>query len=364
MNRNQGVMSNPADELSKYEYLDSIEGVQPYTGRDVEPWADKIKAVTPGVLVCGAVALAATFISQHYEAPVMLLCLLLGMVFHFMSQEGPTRRGVHFTSQTILRVGVALIGARIMLSDFTALGFGTLSLVVLATGGIILTGVILARLLRLDREQGLLIGGATAICGASAALALSAVMPPSKTLEKNTLIAVVGVTAMGTMSMVFYPVIIGFLGFADYEAGMLIGGTIHDVSQVVGAGYSISEEAGDQAIIIKLIRVFMLVPVLFLFALGFSKRSGEDAAPRRFIFPFFLIGFLVLVGGNSLHLIPDQVSGLLQNSSKWLLVMAITAVGMKTSLKVMFSLGWRPIFLILVETLVLAGVYFAALSIM
>ncbi len=159
----------------------------------------RIRALMPGILVCAMVALAAHFIAQHYAAPVMLLCLLLGMIFHFMSQESPTKKGVQFTSQTILRMGVAFIGARIMLSDFTALGGGTLGLVILAIGIVIALGVVWAWLLKLDREQGLLIGGATAICGASAALALSTVMPKSKTLEQNTLIAVVGVTAMGTM---------------------------------------------------------------------------------------------------------------------------------------------------------------------
>ena len=348
------------EHLKKYDYLDSIEGFYAEDGIKKEPFWDRARALMPGIMVCGIVALAAKFIAQHYAAPVMLLCLLLGMVFHFMSQEGPTRRGVQFTSQSILRIGVALIGARIMLSDFTALGGGILTLVITAIGIVIVSGIAWAWLLKLDREQGLLIGGATAICGASAALALSTVMPKSKTLEHNTLIAVVGVTAMGTISMIFYPVIIGFLGFSDYEAGILIGGTIHDVSQVVGAGYSISGEAGDTAIIVKLVRVFMLVPILFLFALGFRKQKAKTSS-GRFIFPFFLVGFMALVILNSLQLIPQEVLNILQNGSKWLLVMAITAVGMKTSLKDMFSLGWRPIFLIVIETVTISILYFSVI---
>lgn len=348
------------DYLKKYEFLDSIEGFKPFEVDEKEPLWIRAKALAPGIMVCATVALAAQFIAQHYTAPVMLLCLLLGMVFHFMSQESPTKRGVQFTSQSILRIGVALIGARIMLSDFTALGGATLSLVIGATGVIILLGVVWAWVLKLDREQGLLIGGATAICGASAALAISAVMPKSEKLEHNTLIAVVGVTAMGTISMIIYPVIIGFLGLDDHQAGLLIGGTIHDVSQVVGAGYSISEDAGDTAILVKLIRVFMLVPVLLLFAFSFRNHK-EKTTSGRFIFPFFLIGFIALVILNSLDLIPTEVSTILQNTSKWLLVMAITAVGMKTSLKTMFSLGWRPIALILVETITISLLYFSVI---
>lgn len=349
------------EHLKKYDYLDSIEGFYPAEVEGKEPFWRRAPALAPGILICGTVALAAGFIAQHYGAPVMLLCLLLGMVFHFLSREGPAKKGVQFTSQSILRIGVALIGARIMLSDFTALGGETLILVIFATGITIALGVILARLLKLDREQGLLMGGATAICGASAALALSTVMPKSKTLEQNTLTAVVGVTAMGTIAMIFYPVIIGFLGLDDHQAGILIGGTIHDVSQVVGAGYSISEEAGDTAIIVKLVRVFMLVPILFLFAIGFRKQRSQTAS-GRFIFPYFLVGFIALAILNSLQIIPQEILDILQNASKWLLVMAITAVGMKTSLKDIFSLGWKPVFLILIETITILALYFSVIK--
>lgn len=347
-------------DLEKYDHQECIEsfyneddGKKPYL------W-DHMRALAPGIMVCATIALAAKFIAQHYTAPVMLLCLLLGMVFNFMSQESPTKEGVQFTSQTILRIGVSLIGARIMLSDFTALGGKTLTLVILAIGIVIALGVLWAWLLKLDREQGLLIGGATAICGASAALALSTVMPKSKTLEHNTLTAVIGVTAMGTISMTFYPVIIGFLGLDDHQAGILIGGTIHDVSQVVGAGYSVSEDAGDTAIIVKLIRVFMLVPVLLIFALGY-RNQGANKTAGRFVFPLFLVGFTGLVVLNSMQILPHEILNFLQSSSKWLLIMAITAVGMKTSLKTMFSLGWRPIFLILVETITISILYFSVI---
>ncbi|VAW06530.1 Inner membrane protein [hydrothermal vent metagenome] len=350
-----------SEDLSRYDYLDSIEGFQPFDRDHKAPLWPRAKSLIPGVMVCAVVALAAGFIASYYTAPVMLLGLLLGMVFHFMSQESPTGKGVQFTSQTILRFGVALIGARIMLSDFTALGWPTLILVIMATGGIILLGVFWAWALRLDREQGLLIGGATAICGASAALALSTVMPKSKTLEHNTLIAVIGVTAMGTISMIIYPVIVGFLAIDSHDAGILIGGTIHDVSQVVGAGYSISGDAGDTAILVKLIRVFMLVPILLIFALSFRSHR-ERSSSGRFIFPYFLVGFIALVMLNSLQLIPAEISGMIQLTSKWMLVMAITAVGMKTSLKAMFSLGWKPLFLIVIETLTLSILYFSVIA--
>ena len=291
----------------------------------------------------------------------MMLCLLFGMALNFLSKAKLTKSGVQYTSRSILRLGVALIGARIMLSDFTELGAGLIAIVIITTIAIILLGILLAKLLKAGSEQGLLISGASAICGASAALAISATMPNSKSLEKNTLIAVVGITAIGTIAMITYPLIINILGINDYEAGILIGGAIHDVAQVVGAGYSVSEEAGDTAVIIKLIRVSMLVPILFVLALIFShkKTSSDTKTP---LVPLFIMGFIVLVILNSLSIIPIELADILKTVSKWLLIMAITAVGMKTSFKEVMSLGWKPITLILIETIIIFGIYLSVIT--
>lgn len=348
------------EELRKYEFLDSLEGIPASKASNRLTLWHTARSIFPGFMICAVISLAAMFLSEHYNAPAMLLCLLLGMVFHFMSQEDSTKDGINFTAQTVLRFGVILIGARIMLSDFAALGMPVIALVLCSTVVVILLGVLLSKALGLGKDQGLLIGGATAICGASAALAISSVLPKSKDLEYNTLLAVIGVTLMGTIAMITYPVIIGFLHFNDYQAGILIGGTIHDVSQVVGAGYSVSEQAGDTAILVKLMRVFMLVPLLIAFALFFNQEKNKPKG-KRFKFPLFLLGFILLVTLNSFHLIPAHIMPIIKDTSKWMLIMAITAVGMKTSLKALFSLGWRPIFLVCAETVFIFSVYFGFL---
>ena len=156
-----------------------------------------IKSITPGLLVCLAVSLVAISIAQYLSVPGMLLCLLLGMAFNFMSRKDLTQKGINFTAKTVLRAGVVLIGARIMVSDFIALGGEIVALVFFSTLGVILIGLVFAKMLGLEKEQGFLIGGATAICGASAALAISAILPQTKTLEQNTLLTVIGVTLMG-----------------------------------------------------------------------------------------------------------------------------------------------------------------------
>lgn len=348
------------EELRKYEFLDSLEGVPVRKDHRGRMFLRTVQSIFPGLMVCTVISLAAMFLSEHYGAPTMLLCLLLGMAFHFMSQEEKTKSGINFTAQAVLRFGVILIGARIMLSDFTALGVSVMLLVIGSTIAVIALGVILSRALGLGKDQGFLIGGATAICGASAALAISSILPKSKDLEYNTLLAVIGVTLMGTLAMIAYPVIIGFLAFNDTQAGIIIGGTIHDVSQVVGAGYSVSEDAGDTAILVKLMRVFMLVPLLIIFAVMFNgaKQKSEE---KRFKFPLFLLGFILLVMLNSFHLIPAHIMPMIKDISKWMLIMAVTAVGMKTSLKALFSLGWKPIFLICAESAFIFAVYFGFL---
>lgn len=347
---------NTSDPLSKYRFMDSLEGVPEPPGPEHEPFLDFLRAIAPGIMVCGLVTLAAMLISEHYSTPVMLMCLLLGMAFHFLFEAPKTRRGIQFTSQNVLKIGVALIGARIVLSQFTALGLPALVGISAITLMILMAGPVLGRLFGLDREQGLLIGGATAICGASAALAISSILPPSKALERQTLTAVIGVTAMGTAAMIGYPVILGLLGFDSYHSGIIIGGTIHDVSQVVGAGYSISPEAGNAAVLIKLIRVFMLLPILL--GLAWVYKNARPGQTLRFPFvPPFLLGFIALVALNSLGALPGEIPHGLEVLSKWMLVMAIAAVGLKTSMKEVFSLGYGPALLVVAETAILFGFY-------
>ncbi len=348
---------NTNDPLNKYRFMDSLEGVpETISIKKETPWSS-LKSIAPGIMVCGLVTLSSIMISEHYATPVMLMCLLIGMAFHFLYEESTAQRGIQFTSQHILKIGVALIGARIMISQFTSLGLAALLGIAAITLVILSLGPMLGRLFGLNREQGLLIGGATAICGASAALAISSVLPASKNLERQTLTAVIGVTAMGTAAMILYPVILGIVGLNDHHSGVIIGGTIHDVSQVVGAGYSVSNEAGNTAVLIKLIRVFMLLPVLVGITWMYQHKDEGHKTQRFFAIPPFLLGFIVLATLNSIDMLPSEVTHGLEFLSKWLLIMAIAAVGLKTSMKDVLSLGYGPAALVVAETVILIGFY-------
>ena len=303
------------------------------------------KSRAPGLLVTLVVAMAAAFLGSHYKGSVLLFALLLGLALHFVSEDKRCSAGIQFASSTVLRLGVALLGLRITIDHVVTLGWQTVVALMLAVSLTILMGLFLARLFKVESSLGLLIGGATAICGASAALAISSVLPKNAHLERNTTLTVVGVTTLSTMAMVVYPLITKWLGFDEVMSGKFIGATIHDVAQVVGAGYSLSTEAGDAATITKLLRVRTA-----------DKPASEDDVntSKTPLLPWFTVAFVVFMLLNSTGWVPTSVQSGASFLSQSFLVLAIAGVGLKTSLKEVTQLGWRPIAMIFFVTLGLA----------
>ncbi|SDD64830.1 YeiH family protein [Kordiimonas lacus] len=319
----------------------------------VSKFKEQISTKTPGFIISLTIGLAASFLSEHYGAPAMLFALLLGMAMSFLFEDPKARPGIEFTGSTILRIGVALLGFRIAFSDVVALGWPTVTMVALGVGSTILFGVLVARLLGMSSRFGGLTGGAVAICGASAALAISAVLPKGKNLEQDTIFTVVGVTTLSTLAMILYPMISAFFGLNDAEAGIFIGATIHDVAQVVGAGYSISPEAGDLATLTKLMRVALLLPVVFMFIMVFRNSPSEGKKPP--LLPPFLAAFVLFVVINSFVPLPEVVTENLTAFSRVCLITSIAAIGLKSDLKKVMHVGLKPVLLMVAETVWLAG---------
>jgi uncharacterized integral membrane protein (TIGR00698 family) len=308
----------------------------------------------PGLAVTAIVAIAAMFLSEHYHASAMLFALLLGMSLNFLSQEGKCVEGIQLSATSVLRIGIALLGLRISLAQVVDLGFATAGLIALSVLVTIALGIALARLCALDARFGVLTGGAVAICGASAALAIAAVLPRHANSDRDTSFAVIGVTALSTMAMIAYPIIVASLGMDSRQSGVFLGGTIHDVAQVVGAGYGMSKETGDTATIVKLLRVAMLLPVVLLVSFATRRRVGID--PRKApLLPLFGVAFFALVIVNSLGWVPQAAADVAGELSRWCLVAAIAAIGMKTSLKELSVVGMRPVVLMVLQTIALAG---------
>ena len=153
--------------------------------------------------------------------------------------------------------------------------------------------------------------------------------------------------------MIVYPMIAKWLNLSPIEAGVFLGATIHDVAQVVGAGYSMSTETGDTATVVKLMRVAMLLPVIVCAAM-ITRMQGSDAGGTRPpLLPWFAVGFLLLACINSTGWVPVVVQGGLNDLSRWCLVIAISALGMKTQLKELATVGMKPILLMIGESVFL-----------
>ncbi|WP_127115877.1 YeiH family protein [Shimia sediminis] len=317
-----------------------------------------VSTLGPGFLVSVIVAIAAKFLSEHYNAPAMLMALLLGIALHFLVEEkdNSCTAGVDFTARTVLRFGVVLLGARISVELMMGLGAELIAVVVTGVVLTILFGLLGAKILGRGWRFGLLTGGSVAICGASAAMAISAVLPKNEHSERNLIFTVLSVTILSTLAMIAYPMLTKAIEFSDKLSGVFIGGTIHDVAQVVGAGFSVSERTGEVATLVKLIRVAMLAPVVVIITLVLrqSSEAGRLQGKRPPILPLFVIGFLGFAGANSMGLIPETMLGLFSGLSRWALLVSIAAVGMKTSLKSVLEVGGQAIVLIIAETVFIA----------
>jgi len=311
---------------------------------------DWVQGNRGGIILATTIALAASFLAEHYGAPAMLFALLIGMAFNFLNYGPPAAAGISFCSRTVLRCGVALLGLRLTFADVSQLGMAP---IIGVAGMLVLTligGVIFARMVGRSTAFGLLTSGSVAICGASAAMAIAAVLPKRFLKEADVLLTVVGVTAMSTVAMIAYPMLFRSLGLADVESGYMIGATIHDVAQVVGAGYSVSDTAGDIATFTKLLRVALLPVVLLAVAVIFRNDAGGAVG-----LPWFVVVFIILMVVRNFVPLPGILLNFINDTSRFLLVVAISALGVKTSLEKLFAPGVKGLMLIAVDTLFLLG---------
>ena len=313
--------------------------------------SEKLRMIFPGMLISGLIAISAQFISDHYGAPAMLMALLFGIALNFLSEEGRCAAGIAFSAKTVLRFGVALLGMRISFEMASDLGWPIVLLVIVGVIATIGFGMAISRLFGFRARFAFLSAGSVAICGASAAMAISAILPKDDRSEERLVFTVVGVTLLSTIAMILYPILADMMQMDATMAGVFIGASIHDVAQVVGAGFSVSEETGDIATVVKLIRVAMLAPVILVASLIIRRyATASDTNEKPAIVPGFVVAFVVLVAINSFGLIPAAVLSISAEVSRWALLTAIAAVGLKTSLRDVIDVGPSAIALLVAET--------------
>ena len=298
----------------------------------------------------------------------MVIALIIGIALNPLAQRRLFQAGIVFCLKTILRWAVALLGLRIALGEIAALGVTTALLVVVAMVLTLAAGFLLARLFALERAYGALAGAGTAVCGASATLATSIVLPDYKGKEMDVAFVVVAVNALSTLAMVVYPLLCVWLGFDAQTAGIMLGATIHDVAQVVGAGYAVSETAGNTAVIVKLFRVFLMLPLVLAIGWLFARRAVATSAAKIPI-PLFAIVFVALCVLNSIAAPFPAAARMLAwiklpliEASTWGLLIAISALGLGTSLTAIAALGWRHVATVTGTTLVILAVVAVGLT--
>ncbi|MFQ3896617.1 YeiH family protein [Sphingobium sp. R-7] len=325
---------------------------------DLQPGEERgWQACLPGLIVVGLGTLAAGFLTDHYGAPLTLMALLVGLALNFLSSDNRLSAGLEYASRSLLRWGIVLVGLRVTFAQILALGPLALALILAIVGITIAITILIARRLGFDTAFGALAGGAVAICGASAAMALAATLGEKRISQLQLTIALVGISALSATAMILYPVLAHILHLSNLQAGFVMGASIHDVAQSLGAGYSYSQEAGQIAAIVKLTRVALLAPILACVAMFLPRGAGGRKVQSL---PWFVIGFFLMAGVNSLWAIPNVISGAAETMASGLLAAAVTATAIRSPLAQLLVIGPRSPLLLLLATLMSLGMSLAA----
>lgn len=309
-----------------------------------------------GILLMALFACAAFYIGEvdmmkAISFSPMIIGIILGMLYANSLRNNLPETwtpGIVFCSKRILRIGIILYGFKLTFQDITAVGLPAIiidAIVVIVT---ILLGVFVGRLLKMDRSIALLTACGSAICGAAAVMGVDGAIRPK---PYKTAVSVATVVIFGTLSMFLYPILYraGIFDMPADQMGIFAGSTIHEVAHVVGAGNAMGPEISDSAIIVKMIRVMMLVPVLlviaFFVARDVENREDGSGVKTKIQVPWFAIMFLLVICFNSLDLLPASVVSFITTLDTFLLTMAMTALGAETSIEKFKKAGFKPFLL-------------------
>ncbi|WP_369825982.1 YeiH family protein [Achromobacter sp. HZ34] len=320
------------------------------------PWRDKLNGVLfVGLLAAAVVQLADLPFIRGLGFSPLVVGIVCGMIYgNFLRGTMPADwgMGVNFTARKLLRIAVAFYGLNISIQQIAAVGLPGLAVsVTVVVGTLVLGNVVGQRLLGLDRDTAMLTSAGSAICGAAAVLAFE---PTLRAQPHKSAVAVATVVLFGTLSMFLYPVFYhaGWLHFDTQALGIYIGGTVHEVAQVVGAASNIDPATTEVATIVKMTRVALLVPVLLVLGLWLRNSRAKDsdgttagAPAAKLPVPWFAVGFLVLAIINSLGILPEQAITVAKRLDVFALTMAMTALGIETRFSQIRKAGPRVLIL-------------------
>lgn len=315
-------------------------------------------AIVPGVLLTSAIAGASFALRQIPGVSLfspMILAIVIGIAFHnLVGTPARAKAGVTFSLRRILRFAIILLGLQLTAEQVIEVGATGVFVILLTLTGTFVFTKWLGRMLGVERKLAELIAAGTSICGASAVIATNTVTDAP---DEDVAYAVACVTVFGSIAMFCYPLLEGLLHLPPHAYGLWAGSSIHEIAQVVAAAYQDGKQAGDFATIAKLSRVMMLAPVVI--SLGLMSRnqphkSGHHRA-KPVPMPWFVLGFIALVGVNSVVAIPTETKGVIVAATTFLLSVALAAMGLETDIRKLHAKGIRPLFLGLGAFLFIAG---------
>ena len=323
---------------------------------------EKRKGTLSGIVFVAIFATSATYISSlPFIEALGLSPLVIGIVigiFYANTLHNKTpeewQGGITFSAKKILRFAIVLYGFRITFQEILAVGMdGFLVSLIMLTTTLIFGAWVGHKVFGMEKDTSILTASGASVCGAAAVLATEPVL---KAEEYKTAVAVSMVVLFGTISMFLYPVLyevfikdgVGFLHMGEKEFGIYVGGTIHEVAQVVAVPASIPNagaEMANDAVIVKMTRVIMIAPMLIVLGLYLSFTAPkEEGHKMQLVIPWFAVFFVGVAGFNSLHLIPENIVNLINEIDTFLLTMAMTALGIGTVFAKFKGLGLVPIY--------------------
>ena len=308
-----------------------------------------------GILIILLFALVAFYIGdfevvKSMSFSPMIVGIVLGMIYaNTLRAALPATftPGIQFCSKRILRLGIILYGFRLTLQDVTEVGIPAIIVDALMVTITICGGVMVGKWLKMDKEISLLTSVGAGICGAAAVLGAESAL---RVKPYKTAVAVSTVVIFGTISMFLYPVLYrnGVFSISPELMGIFTGASVHEVAHVVGAGNAMGENVGSVAIIVKMIRVMILVPVLLIISYTIARKASGSDAPGKINTPWFAILFLVVIVVNSFIPLSDSVRNGINTFDTFLLTMAMTALGAETSFDKFKKAGSKPFVLALI----------------
>lgn len=318
-----------------------------------------------GVLLITLFSCAAFYIGdmdfvKSLSLSPMIVGIVLGMLYaNSLRNNLPDTwvPGIQFCSKRVLRFGIILYGFRLTFQNVLDVGLPAILIDAIVVTLTICGGVLVGKLLKMDKDIALLASVGSGICGAAAVLGAESAI---KAKPYKTAVAVSTVVIFGTLAMFVYPVLYrnGVFDLNPQQMGIYTGSTVHEVAHVVGAGNAMGPEVSNSAIIVKMIRVMMLVPVLLVisfFMMRAAMKSGEGSSRGKINMPWFAILFLVVIAFNSFDLLPAGLVDFINTFDTFLLTMAMTALGAETSIDKFRKAGFKPFVLAFILFIWLMG---------